>query len=92
MLVGLAGVGRVCPNGVIDDLGGFFQFHVQRGFHQVQTLLKPIIAALANCSWLVCSLVVFFQAAAKTGSGIDLHMSSVELRLELAQEVFPLFF
>ena len=74
VFVGLPGIRRIGPHGVINNLGRFFQFHVKSGFHEIDAFLHPLIAALADLRRFEFSRMIFLPAAAETLRDIDLRV------------------
>src|ERR1700677_370521 len=48
--VSFAGIGRIGPNSVVNNLRRFLYVHVQCRFAYIHTLLEPVIAGLADGS------------------------------------------
>src|SRR5271167_4686048 len=61
--VGLAGVGGIGPDRVVNDLRRFFQVDVQGGFVDVGALLQAIVTALADRRRLGALRMVFPERA-----------------------------
>src|SRR5580692_11190183 len=80
ILVGLVRVGGIGPDRVINNLRGFFQIDVQRGFADVEALLQALVASLADFG-VGCVAGMMLGKRAKLlrriGGGVRFH----ELRL-----------
>ena len=94
VLVGLVGIGRIGPHRVVNDLGSLFQVHVQRGFQYVDMFLQLFVAGLADLGLRVLAVMMIGQRAGRVGGFfvLNLAMHFLQLRLELAQELFAFLF
>src|SRR5579863_5383369 len=81
VLVGLGRIGRIGPNRVIDDLGGFLEVEVQCGLADIEAFLQAIMTGPADLSVGRAALV-----PAERANGIscvhDLVVNFLKLRLE----------
>src|SRR5271170_5668764 len=87
--VGLAGIGGIGPDRVVNDLRCFFQIHVQSGFEYIDTLLQAVVTRLANRGWLGVLSAVIFQTA-NSNRARDFLRGCGNFRFELFQECLSL--
>ena len=88
--VRLAGVGRISPHCIINNLRGFFQVHVQRCLANVQAALQAFMTGLANFGGLRSSSMVVLEFAGVRGRVGGLRMHRNQFRFEFTKKLFPL--
>src|SRR5207249_3658309 len=92
VLVGLTRIRGVGPHGVINDLCSFAQVHVHCGFQHIHSLLKLVVAGLADVGqcWRV-EMVLVPVAMHGWSRRIGGKRSRHNLRVELAKKSLAFF-